>query len=145
MSGSWPISDFPDLQEEHHEVTSQATREYNCIAWAAGDVENWWWPDEMGTAYWPANVPREQTILAFVLAYGTIGFVPCDRGSLEVGFEKIALYASAGEPTHAARQLPNGRWTSKLGEFEDIAHVNIECLHGPCYGQVAIYLKRPIS
>jgi hypothetical protein len=144
MSGSWQSADFPDLQEEHHKVTSPATREYNCIAWAAGDTENWWWPDAMGTAYWPLNVPREVTILAFQLAYGTLGFTPCNDSSLEIGFEKIALYALAGEPTHATRQLANGHWTSKLGDFEDIEHATIECLHGPCYGTVIIYMRRPL-
>lgn len=144
MSGSWPLSDFPNLEENHHEVTSQSTNEYNCIAGAAGDTESWWWPDEMGVGHWPNNVPRVRTIMAFVLAYGTIGYVPCDNGSLEVGFEKIALYSSANEPTHAARQLVDGQWTSKLGGFEDIKHVNVECLHGPCYVVVTTYLKRPI-
>jgi hypothetical protein len=143
MPSSWPAADFPNLKEEHHSVTSPATREYNCIAWAAGDTQNWWWPDEMGVGYWPSNVPREPTILAFVLAYGTVGFMPSDDGTFEVGFEKIALYSLAGEPTHAARQLPNGRWTSKLGDFEDIEHADLACLGGPCYGQVATYLKRP--
>jgi hypothetical protein len=144
MSGSWPPTDFPDLQEDHREVTSPSTREYNCIAWAAGDTEKWWWPDLMGTAYWPPNVPRAQTMLAFILAYATLGYEPCNDGSLEAGFEKIALYASGGQPTHAARQLADGWWTSKLGGFEDIKHVRVECLCGPCYGAVATYLKRPI-
>lgn len=144
MPGSWPPSDFPNLKEIHHEITSQSTREYNCIAWAAGDVENWWWPDEMGTGYWPPNVPRVQTIMAFILAYGSLGYVPCDDGSREAGFEKIALYSFGDKPTHAARQLIDGQWTSKLGDCEDIRHTTVECLHGPRYGTVATYLKRPI-
>jgi len=61
-----------------------------------------------------------------------------------VGFEKIALYSNANESTHAARQLPDGQWTSKLGDFEDIKHVNVECLQGPCYGIAIGYLKRQI-
>jgi hypothetical protein len=147
MSGSWPATDFPALREEHLEVTSDATDDYNCIAWAADDTETWWWPDdpEIGYGYWPPNIPRAETILAFALAYATLGYLSCDDGSMEAGFEKIALYVSdEGIPTHAARQLPDSRWTSKLGPFEDIEHVNLECLQGPCYGKVAAYLKRAI-
>ena len=37
---------------------------------------------------------------------------PVRELQLEPGFEKIALYAdNSGKPTHAARQLDNGRWT----------------------------------
>jgi len=147
MSGSWSPSDFPALRDEHHEVTSHSTDDYNCVAWAADDSETWWWPDdpEVGYGYWPPNVPRAETVLAFQLAYATLGYVQCDNASVEVGFEKIALYVlNDGTPTHAARQLPDGRWTSKLGHCEDIEHVNLECLQGPLYGKVSVYLKRPI-
>src|ERR1700739_3378171 len=147
MSGNWPPSDLPNLREEHHAVTSPATDDYNCIAWAAGDTVNWWWPDDprIGYGYWPKNVPRAETILAFLQAYATIGYIQCDDATLELGFEKIALYTLNGIPTHAARQLPDGRWTSKLGPYEDIEHVNLECLQGPCYGRIAVFLKRAIS
>jgi hypothetical protein len=145
MSGSWLPAEFPNLHEADHEITSPATEEYNCIAWAAGDTESWWWPDEMETAYWPSAAPRQVTRLAFVLAYGTLGYVPCNDGTLEEGFEKTVLYEDVdGQPTHAARQLPDGRWASKLGPHEDIEHRAPECLEGPCYGKVVQYLKRPI-
>jgi hypothetical protein len=36
--------------------------------------------------------------------------MPCEGSGLEVGFEKVALYALPdGEPTHAARQLLSGK------------------------------------
>jgi hypothetical protein len=61
------------------------------------------------------------------------------------GLEKVALYADAnGCPTHVARQLPNGRWTSKLGELEDIEH-DLPALEGDLYGSVTLVLKRPAS
>jgi hypothetical protein len=147
MSGSWPEEEFPGLDEQNHEVTSPSTNEYNCIAWAAGDQEAWWWPDNsvVGYSYWPPNVPRTETVLAFLLAYSTLGYARCEDGSLEQGFEKIALYVGSDDiPTHAARQLPDGRWTSKLGGFEDISHTNLECLHGESYGRISVYLKRLI-
>jgi hypothetical protein len=41
---------------------------------------------------------------------------------LEPGFLKVALYGTGLTYTHAARQLADGKWTSKLGKGEDIEH-----------------------
>ena len=64
--------------------------------------------------------------------------------ALEAGYEKVALYALAGVPKHAARQLPGGGWTSKLGELDDIEHT-LEGLVGSWYGNVVQILKRPVA
>jgi len=101
----------------------------------------------MGTGYWPAGVDRSETIDAFLRAYGTVGYRLCFDGLLESGIEKIALYVK-GEPgsevpTHAALQLEDGRWTSKLGPFEDIRHSSDADVEGPIYGRVYCYLARP--
>jgi hypothetical protein len=46
----------------------------------------------------------------------------------------VALYADGqGVPLHAARQWPDGRWTSKLGAMEDIEHA-LQDLVGSEYG-----------
>jgi hypothetical protein len=45
--------------------------------------------------------------------------------------------------THAAYQLENGNWVSKLGDFEDIEHFKAEILHGPQYGIIIRYMSRP--
>jgi hypothetical protein len=45
---------------------------------------------------------------------------------------------------HAARQLPGGRWTSKLGNREDIEH-DLNAVSGEAYGTVVMVLKRPIA
>jgi hypothetical protein len=52
--------------------------------------------------------------------------------------------ATDGEPTHAARQLPNGKWTSKLGRWQDIEH-ELDGLVGEMYGTVKQILKRAIE
>jgi len=96
---------------------------------------------------WPHGVPRQETIAAFVRMYEARGYQKCIDGSLEAGIEKIALYGIPGPtglplPTHAAYQLENGNWTSKLGDFEDIEHFLVEKLNGPRYGAVALYMKR---
>ena len=41
---------FPALVGTGYFVTSPATPEYNCIAWAAGETDRWWWPDPMGVS-----------------------------------------------------------------------------------------------
>lgn len=133
---------FPRLASEGFAETSSATAKYNCIAWAAGRTDDWWWPDPLGNYPWPVGVPRTVTIEAFSQAFETLGYVRCEHGNLEPGFEKVALYALNGLPTHAARQLPDGKWTSKLGKEIDISHTLVG-LEGPIYGQVAGYLKRP--
>lgn len=43
-----------------------------------------------------------------------------------------------------ARQLPSGLWTSKMGKAEDIEH-EVEGLSGSHYGDVLVYLCRPLS
>lgn len=133
---------FPNLTRTNHRAISPATPDYNCIAWAAAQQDRWWWPDPMQTAYWPPGVPRQETLEAFEAAYRTLGFFPCADESVEAGFRKIALYAKAGVPTHAARQLSDGRWTSKLGDYEDIEHMTLQALEGSLYGTVALLLRR---
>lgn len=141
----WEESDFPNLQEAGYLVTSEVTPQYNCIAWAAGDDGRWWWPDPMEQAYWPPDIPREETLDAFIQTYAKLGSQPCENEELEPAYEKIALFASSnGVPTHAARQLPNGSWTSKLGRQEDIEH-SLEGVEGPAYGTVVRFMRRPLS
>ena len=132
---------FPNLAQEGYVRASPATRVYNCIAWAAGQQDQWWWPDPGNAFYWPARVPRAVTLGAFYQAFELLGYQHCDNGDLEKGFEKVAFYELAGLPTHAARQLPDGSWTSKLGKNVDITHT-LRGLEGPAYGQVAGYMKR---
>jgi hypothetical protein len=139
-------NEFPNLAATEYRVTSPPTRRYNCFAWAAGESEQWWNPLEPENPYyWINGVPAELTISAFIQAYRTLGYEPCDRADLEPGFEKIAIYATPdGEPTHAARQLANGQWTSKLGRWEDIEH-ELEGLVCEMYGSVKQILQRPIG
>ena len=136
---------FPDLGHTAYRRASPATAEYNCIAWAAHDQGQWWWPDVMGQGYWPPGAAREETLQAFEEAYGTLGFTRCESQDFESGFEKVAVYAKKSVPTHAARQLPDGRWTSKLGPLEDIDHDVLDAVEGDLYGEVALLLKRPIE
>jgi len=62
---------------------------------------------------------------------------------LEAGFLKVALYGDGPFYTHAARQLPTGQWTSKLGREVDIEHDSPEGIAGGGYGEVLQVMKRP--
>jgi hypothetical protein len=135
--------DFPYLDADGYVETSPADTRYNCIAWAAGRTDQWWWPEDEGD--WPTGSPRERTLEGFTLAFGTLGYVPCTDGSPEPGYEKVVIYALDGLPTHAARQLGDGRWTSKLGPQIDIAHTTPRGVEGPVYGVATVFLRRPVS
>lgn len=80
-----------------------------------------------------------------VLAFQSLGFVECEDASLESGYEKVALYSLGMMYTHAARQLPNGLWTSKLGQLEDITHATPEVIAGSDYGEVMQFMKRKLE
>ena len=114
---------FPRLQSSEYRVTSPEDAGYNCIAWAAEDNGRRWWPGGASGEYWPDGAPCSETLSAFVRAFETLGYVSCLGHDMEAGFQKIAIFVDAtDEPTHAARQLPDGRWTSKLGRLEDVEH-----------------------
>lgn len=144
-------SKFPLLFSSGYEVKSPETIDYkypiyNCIAFAADDQTQFWWPDQDGDAYWPEGVKREVTRAAFIQAYETIGYKVCDNGNVEDGYEKIALYEKNGVPTHAAKQIDETWWKSKLGYWEDIEHKTAEAVQTfngiGWYGEVAFYMKR---
>ena len=148
MSGSWATYDLPNLDSQNHRITSPCKNRYNCIAWAAGSNTQWWWPSRKG--FWPRGVPREATLSAFLAAFATLGYTECPDGALEAGHEKVVLFALRDDggdlvPTHAARQLADGRWTSKLGRLEDIEHTNVEDVNGPIYGVPVRFMRRAVS
>jgi hypothetical protein len=137
-------TDFPNLAHASsgYRRTSNRTTSYNCIAWAAGVDTEVWWPELRGT--WPTGAPREATVNAFIKAFETRAYFQCTDAGFERDFEKVAIFALNGKPKHACYQLPNGLWTSKMGKNVDCVHA-LEAICGPCYGQVAVILKRKVS
>ncbi len=135
------FSDFPHSLAEPFNQTSPEDENYNCIAWAYGDSQNWYWPTNKG--YLPSGIPRIRTLQAFIELFESIRYKECGmNGDHEDGYEKIAIYCNAqGLPTHAARQLKDGLWTSKLGNFLDVSH-SIQAMSNGNYGDIAIYMKR---
>lgn len=134
----WLFDAFPQLRGTPFRKTSEADPRYNCFAWAAGLSDVRW---DLWDGQWPPECPPAHTLEAFECRFATIGYEACPSPELESGFEKIAIYCVDERPQHAARQLPNGMWTSKLGSDVDIEHT-VEGLAGGIYGNVTRYMRR---
>jgi hypothetical protein len=136
--------DFPGLREAQYCVTSPMTPAYNCAAWAVGETNRCFDPHLIEGNYWPPNVARVLSIETLMQVYRTFGYMKCASSFLELGIEKIAVYTDARNvPTHLARQLASGNWTSKLGASQDIEHNRLEALEGEIYGHATVILQRP--
>jgi hypothetical protein len=132
------------LRGSNYQPQSPRNQRYNCFAWAARDSDRWWEPPGLAAwTYWPDGVPTWDSLENYERAFQSVGFEACDDGELEIDIEKIAIFIDDdGSPQHAARQLPSGRWTSKLGWGIDIEHELETCDGDPAFGFVARFMKR---
>lgn len=136
---------FPNLASLGYIVTSEPAARYNCIAWAGRDTTRNWDCTRQG-GFWPTGAEPGETIAHLIAVFRLEGYEVCENGDLEAGHEKLALFADDdGEWQHAARQLPDGQWTSKMGELEDITHSHLDAVVSTDYGRVACYLRRPLT
>jgi hypothetical protein len=139
------IVHFPALRGgQGYKDTSDPTIDYNCLAWALGI--NWTRYDPLPHCagyFWFPGVEREWNEKTIRKIFENHGYAICDSYDLEQGYEKVVFYIDeGGEPQHFARQLENGKWTSKLGELNDIEHDTLESLVCPDYGKPKLVLKR---
>ena len=134
-------------------VSSEASRAYNCIAWALGIRDQWWEPHSPGSiaegrGYWPDGLPHDRAPETLRELFRQQRFVDCEDGDLDPRSVKIALYQMPEKDgsykwTHVARQLRTGLWTSKLGDSYEVTHQRPEDLDGHLYGDVYAYLAKP--
>ena len=139
---------FPNLAADGYVITSPMSRRYNCIAWAAGDTRIKWDPTGFPKPgfFWPTNAIHGEIMEALISVFRLEGYEVCADESLESGFEKVVLYVNeTGNWTHAAKQLPDGRWSSKLGDAEDVTHTTPHGVEGEVYGRIGYYMKRPAA
>lgn len=124
--------------------TSEETIVYNCLAWALGISWTRYDPiPKCAGYYWFPGIPRKWDETTIRLVFEKHSYVIADNYDVEPGYEKVVFYSDAnGKPQHFARQLQNGKWTSKLGDYNDIEHGALESLTGPLYGSPGIVLKR---
>ena len=141
----WIDEDMPLLAAEGYQITSEATNEYNCIAYVLGETDRWWSHSAGADYYWPEHASRTPLIHSLIEAFAGLGFELCEDAGDEPGFSKIALYSDEkGHWTHAAVQLPDGQWSSKLGALEDISHRTPQSLESDLYGDVQCFMRRPL-
>jgi hypothetical protein len=133
---------FPAIVGTSYSEESPVTDIYNCIAFAFGDHENWWWPRQRYGNYWPPGFSVSDSVDVLMAIFEVHGYSECDNPEFEEGFEKVAIYSVDLRIKHAARQLRSGRWTSKLGDQEDIEHEKAEHLNSLTYGSATHFLKR---
>jgi hypothetical protein len=104
------------------------------------------WPVNVPGAFWPIPLdPLDPVSLKeFIKAFEHEGYEVCGENSeFEDGYEKVAIFVDQdGIPTHAARMLPSGIWTSKMGKGEDIDHDTLNVVEGNEYGKAKAFLKK---
>ena len=93
---------------------------------------------------WPEGIRNDESVEAVVAYFTSIGYALCDSPGFEDGYLKIAIFVNDGYPTHASRQLPSQKWTSKMGfDGVDIEHDELESITGDQYGTALVFMKRP--
>jgi hypothetical protein len=136
------------LRESDYEVKSPRDTTYNCIAFAVGDLTQFW--DDLDSPagmrvkgyYWPPGVPGTKTLAGWIKVFELHGYTETDDSSLDPEYEKIAIYVGSEGPEHVARQKASGAWVSKMGKGVDIEHFSLECLEGDFYGKVVKIMRR---
>lgn len=142
---------FPNLRPTRQTIKSPIDLNHNCFAYAIGDTLHWWepfgfvLPTSNPPYHWPNELPQNKLPQTLVRFFENHGFEVTEESERENGIEKLALYVRDNEVTHAALQLPNGRWKSKIGNKEDILHdlgeLESDIPYG--YGQATIFMSRP--
>ena len=137
--------EFPNSSKDPFVITSPITNSYNCIAWAFGDTTKWYWPDDYFVGFWPQEINRECTLQSFINLYKLIGFEVCENEKFEEGFEKIVIFTDNNNiPTHAAKQINDSLWSSKLGGHHDVSHTKFS-IEGCNYCNYNIIMKRKLN
>jgi hypothetical protein len=139
--------DCPGLRESPYTIKSPRNPRYNCIAFAIGDLTQFW--DDLGLPegvrvngyYWPPGAPTAGTLSGWVKVFEIHGYAETDDNSLEADYEKVAIYGSDIGAEHVARQKASGIWASKMGKGVDIEHT-LEGLEGEFPGTVVKIMKR---
>ncbi len=140
------LGTFPNLIPDGGIWKSPKTPDwnYNCIAFAAGEEHRIWWPGN-ADCYWPTS-DEDESLENFEKAFQSIGYAVCDNELLEPGWEKVAIYVARGTVQHAIKQMPDGRWKSKLGgDLDDVEHDTLRGGECVLYGKAVRFMKRKIK
>lgn len=128
---------FPNLNTNNFTFESLRDEDYNCVAWIHEIQDEWIQFKDVHGSY-------DISINRYIEYFKEFGYKISENKNLEKGVVKIAIYCDsrANEFKHVARQLPNGKWASKLGDWEDIIHENPDVLFGKLYGNDLIIMQK---
>lgn len=137
--------DFPNLNLDEFIITSRINFFYNCFAWAAGYDTLIMQPSN-NTMYGWLTGEIGETLDNFEEQFKHLQFEKTDNAEYEEGIEKVVFYVKDNVVEHASRQLENGWWASKLGQFgEDIEYKSLKGLEGEVYGEVKMIMNRVVK
>lgn len=126
-------------------LDDQATnRLWNCHAHALEEQSAWIAPEPHRDHEWPEGVERSDKVGAFVALFKTHGYklTSATNTKRQDGYDKVAFYSHRdGHITHTAKQRPDGKWESKLGEGWVVIHPEADDL-APWYGEVCCVMRR---
>ena len=133
---------FPSLNRNNYTVTSPEDFNYNCLAFALGDLHTWWEPPGQYGFCWPPGFSQDSSVETVTRIIKLHGYsVECGPNDSPLA-DSIAVFARNGEWTHFAKYV-DGQWFSKIGEDHDISHASLNLLESDLYGEVVRILSRP--
>jgi hypothetical protein len=141
MSKSDVENDFPALAGKDYGLSDEDFN-HNCLAFALGDVNNWWEPPHGHGRYWPPGFSEDVSVKTVEAIIRTHGFTEEISKDTPPETDAVAIFAIGDEWTHFAR-FSEGAWASKLGEGHDVAGVALDDLVVDAYGTVTKILRRP--
>lgn len=136
---------FKNLNVHDCMEAAPATIRYNCMAWAMGLWDEWYWPS---SEILDSKNEEEQT-LYFCDELHDYGYVQCDEESAmidlwalfdEKGKFKKYTHMSVRNVSAKDKFLHGYDWESKLGSSERIFHPRYS-LEGNIYGKVVMHFK----
>lgn len=142
ISTKWPNLKIGD----NFSYTSLKRRGFNCVAYALEFENKDWDMLVFAKIYNLDKTQLDHSANGYAKIFSEkFGFEKCDNPNLEEGFKKIALYENnEGDFTHIARQMESGKWTSKMGNYEDIEHYDLIGISGNFYGKPSMYMRKVI-
>src|SRR6266516_1036961 len=108
-------TDFPKLRGGRYRIASSQDKKYNCIAFAAGDINRYWQNlgHPMKGYFWPPGLTDDETIDGWMRAFRLLNYEVTNTADPEIGFEKIAIYGTQeGTALHVAIRKDSGPWMS---------------------------------
>jgi hypothetical protein len=135
--------DCPGLVSAGYSIKSADDPWYNCVAFAVGDLKNFWYDAKVSGYYWPRDCGSADTLEGWVEVFQLHGYQDAFlNDSFEPEFEKIAIYGSINHPEHVARQTASGTWVGKMGKGHDIEHPTLAAVESDINGNVIKIMKR---